>query len=363
MVYAERRAHFARFDDAQAIVLVPGANLLYFTALDMHLSERPTIALLQGNQTSFIIPELEVAQLDKHPHLKDARLFAWSDTDGYQGAFDRAIDALGLRGKTLGVDDKTMRVFELLAFLQADPTLKIEEYGKRMLEIRSIKAADEIDAMREAVRRSEAGLRAALSKIHAGMTEQQIAELLDEEVRAAGCDSMAFSTLIQSGPNSAIPHGSVTDRAVREGDFLLIDFGGRYNGYPADITRTFVIGQPTDEMRRIHETVLAANRAAIAAIKPGVSCGAVDKAARDVIEAAGYGAYFTHRLGHGLGIEVHELPQMASLVEDELQAGMVFTVEPGIYVPGVGGVRIEDNVVVIPDGAEVLTSFPHGWQI
>jgi Xaa-Pro dipeptidase len=206
-------------------------------------------------------------------------------------------------------------------------------------------------------------LESLLGKVMVGMTEREIAALLVEELRAAGCEAPSFETLVQTGENSAVPHGSVSDRVLNTGEFLLIDFGGRFAGYPADITRTFVIGEPTDAMRRIHETVLAANRAAIAAIKPGVACGDVDKAARDVIEAAGYGQYFTHRLGHGLGIEVHELPQMAANVEDVLQVGMVFTVEPGIYVPDVGGVRIEENVVVTESGVEELTSFRRDWAI
>src|SRR5690606_25914475 len=126
-----------------------------------------------------------------------------------------------------------------------------------------------------------------------------------------GCHGPSFSTLVQTGPNSALPHGNVTDRKLEANDFLLIDWGGRYNDYPADLTRTVCLGTPTPEMVKIYDTVLAANRAACAVAKPGVTCGAVDKAARDVIEAAGYGAYFIHRTGHGLGLEVHELPQIA----------------------------------------------------
>ncbi len=356
MGYAERRAKLNGLG-ADVVALVPGANMTYFIGLEMHLSERPTVALFHDGQVSFILPALEVLQLDKIDGLTPAHVFVWSDEQGYRGAFEQAIDTLGLREKTLGVDDNTMRVFELLTFLELAPALRVEKLGRRLLEIRSIKSADEIAALREAVRRSESALQALLNKVMVGMTEREIAALLVEELRAAGCEGPSFETLIQTGENSAVPHGSVSDRVLNGGEFLLIDFGGRFAGYPADITRTFVIGEPTDEMRRIHETVLAANRAAVAAIRPGVTCGAVDNAAREVIESAGYGQYFTHRLGHGLGIEVHELPQMAANVDDALQVGMVFTVEPGIYVPGVGGVRIEENVVVTENGVEELTSF------
>jgi Xaa-Pro dipeptidase len=157
----------------------------------------------------------------------------------------------------------------------------------------------------------------------------------------------------------------VTDRPLGADEFLLIDYGGLIADYPADITRTFCFGQPTAQMQRMFEVVLAANRAAVAATKPGVPMGDIDKAARDVIEAAGYGEYFIHRTGHGLGLDVHEpIPQIASGVTDLLEPGMCFTIEPGVYVPGVGGVRTEDNVVVTEAGVDVLTSFPRtmtGW--
>ncbi len=363
MVYAERRAKLNGLGGAEVVALVPSANMTYFIGLEMHLSERPTVALCHDGQVSFILPALEVPQLDKIDGLTPAHLFVWSDEQGYREAFAQAIDTLGLREKTLGVDDHTMRVFELLTFLELAPALRIEKLGRHLLEIRSIKSADEIAALREAVRRSEAALASLLGKVMVGMTEREIAALLVEELRAAGCTGESFGTLVQTGENSAVPHGSVSDRVLNANEFLLIDFGGRFAGYPADITRTFVIGEPTDAMRRIHETVLAANRAAIAAIRPGVTCGEVDKAARDVIEAAGYGQYFTHRLGHGLGIEVHELPQIAANVQDTLQVGMVFTVEPGIYVPGVGGVRIEEDVVVTESGVEELTTFRRDWVV
>jgi len=193
--------------------------------------------------------------------------------------------------------------------------------------------------------------------VQPGQTEKDIARKLDDLLIAHGCTGNAFSSLIQTGPNSALPHGSVTDRVLQEGDFLLIDYGGKVGDYPADITRTFIIGTPSDEQKKIYDTVLAANRAGIAAAKPGATCESVDKATRAVIEAAGYGQYFFHRTGHGLGLEVHELPQIATGNQAVLQPGMVFTVEPGIYIPGLGGVRIEDNVAITDTGAEVLTTF------
>ena len=200
-------------------------------------------------------------------------------------------------------------------------------------------------------------LHRLLEWVKPGKTEHEIAAELSRLLKEVGSDDDSFE-MVQTGPNSALPHGSLTHRTLGRDEFLLIDFGGSQHGYPADITRTFCLGAPTEEMRKIYDTVLAANHAAAAVVRPGISCGEVDKAARSVIEAAGYGEYFIHRTGHGLGLEIHELPQIASGVASALETGMVFTIEPGIYIPGLGGVRIEDNVHVTEDGVEVLTQYP-----
>lgn len=356
MDYTKRRDKLAALENVDVIALVPGANLEYFTGLDFHLSERPTVALFKGDDLSLIVPELEVPRINVRPDL-EARLFTWSDTDGYEGAFHEAIDSLGLRGGTLGVDDMTMRVFEWLTFQYDDPTMQLRKLGKTLQNIRAIKTRDEIEAMRQAAKLSEQALDHLLAWIKPGVTEREIADQLDEELKKVGCTELSFASLIQTGENSALPHGNVTDRVLKEGEFLLIDYGGRFDGYPADITRTFCVGTPSDEMKKIYDAVLRANRAAVAVVKPGIPCSEVDKAARDVINEAGYGDYFIHRTGHGLGLEVHELPQIADGVEDTLQPGMVFTIEPGIYIPGLGGVRIEDNVAVTETGVDVLTNY------
>jgi Xaa-Pro aminopeptidase len=168
---------------------------------------------------------------------------------------------------------------------------------------------------------------------------------------------VAFSPLVQAGLSAAFPHGNAGDRKVQMGDVLLIDFGYTMDDYPADITRTVVVGTPSAEIKRIYETVKAANAAARAIAKPGSTCQEVDRAARAVIEAAGYGKYFTHRTGHGLGLEGHEAPYIVEGNATVLQPGMMFTIEPGVYIEGVGGVRIEDNVVITETGHDCLTTF------
>jgi Xaa-Pro dipeptidase len=353
-----RLAQLRQINDVDAVALVPGSNLRYFTGLGYFLSERPIIALVTPEETAFIVPRLEVPSLQARPDL-EGRVFAWTDEEGYLGAFADALREMGLTGKTLGVDGMTMRITEGQALTGIDPTLKLHGVEHDLIAIRAIKTAEEVAALRKAILASEKALHDLLPEIRAGMSERQIARRLEELQMQHGGEALAFGTLIQTGENSANPHGETTDRLLQAGEFLLIDYGCKIGGYGSDITRTFVIGSPSDEMRRMYDTVKQANEAAIAATAPGVPCGAVDKAARDVITAAGYGEYFTHRTGHGLGLDGHEpIPQIAGNITYPLQPGMVFTIEPGIYVPGIGGVRIEDDILVTETGIEVLTSFP-----
>ncbi|MBE2269583.1 MAG: aminopeptidase P family protein [Anaerolinea sp.] len=356
--YKARIDQLRAISGVDAIMIVPGSNMIYFTGLEFHLSERPVIGIFTEQGLSVIVPRLEMPKLIKRPDL-EALPFEWSDAEGYAGAFQRALDELGLRGKRIGIDGMTMRASEWLHFQQIDPTLQVVPVERELTRIRAHKQPDEVELMRRAVAASEAALAQLLQEVRPGMTEREIAGRLNELVIEKGCNGIAFDALIQTGPNSDNPHGFCTDRVLQADEFLLIDFGGKVDGYPADITRTFCLGTPTDEMQTIYDTVKEANEAAREAAAPGVPMGEVDKAARDVIEAAGYGKYFTHRTGHGLGLDTHEpIPQIAPNVADLLEPGMVFTIEPGIYIPGMGGVRIEDNVLVTEDGIEVLTSYP-----
>ncbi len=364
MDYAQRRRQLFTDRDAQYIALVPGANMHYFTGLDYHPSERPIVAFFaRDDAATFILPRLEVSRLSRQPDLADARVFAWSDEDGYADAFVDAAAALNLDESVLGVDDQTMRVFEWLALEHAAPQIRLRRYGQHLLSQRARKSADEVALLRRAIAISEAALAELLAQVQPGMTELEIAARLESLLNVHGAQGLAFSPLVQTGPNAADPHGTSTERALQEGESLLIDFGAKLDGYPADITRTVCIGEPSAKLTEIHALVLAANQAAIAAAGPGVSASAVDQAARDVIESAGYGEYFMHRTGHGLGLEVHELPQIAAGNDAPLELGMVFTVEPGIYLPGVGGVRIEDNVHVTGTGVEVLTAYPRDLRL
>ncbi len=216
--------------------------------------------------------------------------------------------------------------------------------------------------MRKAIALSETALEAAAAKVSPGMTEQQALRVLTNALADAGGTEHAFDLIVLSGPNCALPHGYSSERVIQQGDFVLFDYGLKVDGYASDITRVFAAGAVSDELKRIYETVLAANQAAIAVVRPGIPAADVDRAARKVIEAAGYGQYFIHRTGHGLGLDIHEAPYMREGNPMLLEPGMTFTIEPGIYIPGGAGVRIEDDILVTATGGEVLTHFPKALQ-
>ncbi len=355
--FAARIAAAREISGVDAIALVPGTNMQYFTGLDFFLSERPVIVLITPDAVGVIVPQLELLKLEDRPDIMPIA-FAWDDEEGYPGAFARALEELGLVGSRFGIDGMTMRVTEALTFTSLDPTLTLIPVEKQLVSIRAIKGPEEVDCLRRAIAISEAALAQLMTEVKPGMTEHQIARRLTELQLEGGADSVSFA-LIQTGPNASNPHGSTTGRVLQEGEALLIDFGCVVGGYGSDITRTFCLGVVPPELQKIYDTVLAANTAARAAAGPGVPMSAVDKAARQVITDAGYGPYFTHRTGHGLGIDTHEpVPQIAGNVDDPLLPGMTFTIEPGVYLAGLGGVRIEDNMLITEDGAESMTAFP-----
>ena len=249
---------------------------------------------------------------------------------------------------------------ETIAGRGLDITLRSTE---RVVEqARIIKDAFEIAILRDGARRLEQVLPAVLASIRAGMTERSIASVIETSMRDAGYERVAFDTIVASGPHSAMPHYRAGTRMLAVGDLLVLDFGGVLDGYCCDLTRTVSIGPPSREARRVYDAVRDAHAAAVAAAKPGIDASAVDAAARDVLRDRGLGEAFGHGTGHGLGLDVHEEPRIgrprADMPPVALSAGMVFTIEPGAYLPGFGGVRIEDDVLVTESGCELLTTLP-----
>lgn len=227
-----------------------------------------------------------------------------------------------------------------------------------MTELRGSKDEEELSCMTAAQRIAEGALEQILKEIRPGMTEKEIAARLNYLMVSAGAEKTSFDTIVASGPNGSMPHAVPGMRKVREGDFITMDFGCVYKGYCSDMTRTVALGRPSDEMRNVYDIVLQAQLAGIAAAKAGVTGAAIDGAARKVIQDAGYGACFGHSFGHSLGIDIHEAPNAAPGNDKPMPDGAVVSAEPGIYLPGKFGVRIEDVMILRPDGAQVITKAP-----
>ncbi len=338
------------------LALVPGPNLYYLTGLTFSRSERPVVALFAADGPSAIVlPVLEEPKVAAATCPLDA--YPYGDEEGPALAFHQACAALELAEARIGVEHLQMRLLEARYLERYAPGCLLVAADEVMSALRVCKDADELALLRRAVAVIEEALNNTVDQLRVGMTEREAAGLLMLETLRAGGEKTPFEPIVQAGPSAASPHGVPSDRPIGAGETIVIDCGAFVGGYTSDITRTFVLGGLPDELARVYEVVKAANEAGRAAAGPGVIAQDVDRAARAVIQAAGYGSYFTHRTGHGLGLEVHEPPYIVEGNAEALRPGMTFTVEPGIYLPGRGGVRIEDDVVVTAQGAESLTTF------
>ena len=351
-----RLSESLRTSGLEALALNAGPSLVYLTGLHFHLSERPVVALFTiDHEPVLVLPELEMLKVTGLPYQIKAFPYGEDPID-WDSVFRKAVNALELDGKRIGVEPRQMRLLEFRHVKSGAPEADFPDASGVVSSLRVRKDADEIAAMRKAVKVAQSALEAVIPFIKAGMTEKELAsELVVQLLRHGSQSEVPFAPIVSGGPNSANPHASPSDRKIKPGDLLVVDWGAAVNGYISDLTRTFAVGEVEAEYRRIHRIVLEANAAGRAAGKPGVPCASVDKVARDVIEKAGYGKYFTHRTGHGIGMESHEEPYMRGDNLQLLEPGMAFTVEPGIYLPERNGVRIEDNVVITETGAECLS--------
>jgi Xaa-Pro dipeptidase len=353
-----------RASGLDAVALNPGPTLKYLTDVSFHLMERPVVLLVAPGQVpALVLPELEMLKVGLFPYK--VQPFAYGENPSeWEAAFRKAAQALGLDGKRIGVEPRQMRLLEFRYIKAGAPEADYPDASDVLSELRLRKDKVEVEAMRRAVQIAQSALEATLPLIKIGMTEKELsAELVMQLLRLGSDPEMPFAPIVSGGPNSANPHASPTDRKLQSGDLLVVDWGAAYNGYISDLTRTFAVGQVDAEYEKIHKIVQEANAAGRAAAKPGAPCADVDKAARAVIEKAGYGKYFTHRTGHGIGMEGHEDPYMRGDNMQILEPGMAFTVEPGIYLPERNGVRIEDNVVITENGADVLSDMPREIRV
>ena len=356
-----------RTSKLDAVILNPGPTLTYLTGLQFHLMERPVVLfVVPGKDPVLVLPELELPKVDLFPYKVQSFTYGELPSE-WDDAFRKAAQALGLTrsaGKRIGVEPRQLRLLEFSHVKVGAPDAEYPDASDVLTQLRLRKDKAEVDAMRRAVKIAQDALEATIPLIKIGMTERELASELVMQLLKHGSDSeFPFAPIVSSGPNGANPHASPSERKLQSGDLLVVDWGAAYAGYISDLTRTFAVGEVDAECAKIHKIVQEANAAGRAAGKPGVPCANVDKAARDVIEKSGYGKYFTHRTGHGIGMEGHEDPYMRGDNMQLLEPGMAYTVEPGIYLPNRNGVRIEDNVVITITGADVLSDMPREMRM
>ena len=272
----------------------------------------------------------------------------------------KVLRAAGISRLAIEADSMTVAMRERIA--EKLPRLEIGATSGMVEHLRQIKDKEELALIRHAARIAEKSFAVIRAGLRKEQTEKQIGDALEHQFRLFGGDGPAFASIVAVGPRAALPHAKLTDRRVGAGDMFLVDWGAQWQLYKSDLTRVLVTGKISTKLRRVYEVVLSAQARAIAAVRPGVPTTEVDAAGRSVIAKAGWGRRFNHGIGHGLGLEIHELPRMSGKNTATLKPGMVVTVEPGVYIPGWGGVRIEDDILVTRDGHEVLTSLPKQFE-
>jgi len=343
--------------DAAAAVLGLSSNLRYLTGFSDEPGER-LLCLIVGREgePAFVVPQLYADQV--RAHVSGAAMRVWADgEDPAAIVADVARDLASQPGRIL-LDDSLWATFTL----SVQDVFRGRRFGlvsEVTTELRVRKDEDEISSMGRAGEIADQAYLAVTAEAVTGLTEIELAGRLEAEMLRAGAEGAAFETLVASGPNSALPHHRAGTRRIEPGDVVILDFGCRVGGYCSDISRTVVCGEPGNEVRGIHEAVRRAHEAARDKVRSGVGAQAIDTAARNVLIDAGYGANFTHRTGHGIGLDVHESPYIVEGNEQRLDVGMMFSIEPGIYFEGAYGVRIEDVVVVTGEGARAMTHAPH----
>lgn len=355
--YAARRDRLRKLvkqSGADAILVTNFVNVTYLTAF----AGDDSYLLVDAKGEVLLTDPRYTEQLETEcPGLPlEVRLPGVSMLD----AIGRAVGAI--KPKRLAVESGSI-TFDLHRLISEKlPQIELVPIKGAVESLRMIKDKEEIDATRRAVAQAQKAFGIVRAMLRPSMTERQVANLLEFQMREDGAKGCSFTPIVGVGPRAALPHGRPSDVPIGEAPFVLIDWGTTEALYMSDLTRVLVTGKPSAKLEKVYKVVLEAQVAAIEAIAPGKTCGEIDKVARDVITKAGFGKQFGHGLGHGLGLEIHEDPRFAVGNKTLLEPGMIMTVEPGIYFPGVLGVRIEDDVLVTKNGHEVLTSVPKEWD-
>jgi D-alanyl-D-alanine dipeptidase len=348
----ERAARTAAAAGLAGLLVAPGPDLVWLTGYTPPaVTERLTLLVLAAGQDPvLVVPALEAPDAQKAAGAPALALRDWTDGKDPYAATAALLDASG----RFGISDNAWAL-HLLALQRAMPGSSYTSLTEALPMLRAVKDAAELELMTAAGAAADATFEEIRNVPFAGRRESQVAADLDRLLRRHGHEQVDF-TIVASGPNGANPHHEAGDRVIERGDMVVLDFGGLKDGYGSDTSRTVHVGEPTDEERRVHDIVREAQEAGFRAVRPGAACQDVDRAARAVIAGAGYGEYFIHRTGHGIGVTTHEPPYMIEGEERPLVPGMCFSVEPGIYLPGRFGVRIEDIVTVTEDGGRRLNT-------
>ncbi|RFU70756.1 aminopeptidase P family protein [Peribacillus saganii] len=348
--------------DMQAAMLTSPDTVFYLSGFRTNPHERLLALLVFQEAEPFLVcPKMEVEAARNAGW--NFEIISYTDIENPWESIYSSVSKRAINIQKLAVEKEHLNVerFEKVNKLFSSPKLFAAE--EKLRQLRMVKNDKEIELIREACKIADFAVEAGVAEISEGKTEMEILAAIEFELKKTGINEMAFSTMVLTGANAASPHGTPGITKIKKGDLVLFDLGVVYNGYCSDITRTVAYGGVSDKQAEIYRTVLKAQEAAASATKPGISCSELDLTARRIITEQGYGEYFPHRLGHGLGTSVHEYPSLTETNLLKLQEGMVFTIEPGIYVPGLAGVRIEDDILVTSDGFEALTKYPKTLQI
>ena len=350
------RAWMARHNLGAAYVTKP-VSIAYLTGFHAEPFERLMALAVRPDRTTLIVPAIEREKAAGHV-ADHAEIVSWRDGEDAYALVRAALEGCA----EVGVEKEHLSLQAAEMLLARTSAREMVDVSPELRRLRRIKNPAELEKLARAAAITDAVGEEIIDLLRAGQTELEVSVVIGAAIGAHG-GTLSFESLVQSGPNSALPHMRPTSRKLGEGDFVLLDFGAAFDGYKADTTRMAVVGAPGEQHAEIYRLVLEAHDAAIAAVRAGTTTGAVDAAARQVIEAAGMGDRFFHRTGHGLGLEAHEDPSLDPGSATVLEAGMVFTIEPGIYIPGWGGVRIEDDVVVERSGCRLLTKADRSLRV
>jgi len=342
-----------RDDEAAAVLITVPSNLKYLTGFEDVIDEGIHGACLVSADTARFYTDRRYAEAA----AAAAEGTPWELTVEREDLYVEVCNDLHERGVESLLVESSMP-YGRFAFISEQFRGAVRATDQYVAEIRLTKEPEEVERIAQAAAIADASFAQVIQLIRPGVAEREIALELEFLMRRAGSEELPFSIIVAGGPNSARPHAIPGERPFARGDLVVIDFGARFGGYCSDMTRTVCVGNASKEQRRLYDAVLAANEAGLGAVRSGVPCAEADAAARDVLERAGLAEYFTHGLGHGVGLDVHELPTVNRRSHESLRAGAVVTVEPGVYVSGVGGVRIEDLVVVTETGYRLLTHAP-----